>query len=172
MRCSTCAFWFRGIVTHIQEGSKKWDGSPHPDAGKQVISRSWVPSERWSVTNSMNSGECRAAPLGITGSNFGCTLWKHDDGSDKFDHHFVKYAGQESLEQAIATVKEDTDAFEAEASEVTVTARFHLKNCVIYLEYAEYLGSHQLTYFDREATSLDCKNFKDRHIEFCNSMYL
>jgi hypothetical protein len=140
-----------------------WDGSPHPDAGKRIISRSW----------SMNSGECRRTPVGLTSSDFGCILWKHDDGSDKFDHHFVKYAGQESLQQSVAKVKEDTDAFEAEdLPEVTVTARFHLKNCVIYFEYAEYLGSHQLTYFDREATSLDCKNFKDKYIEFSNSMYL
>jgi len=182
--CRTCAFWFRGTIVHVDADSKTWDGNPHPDAGKKIVNRHWN-----GILSSMaikNTGECRAGlhtaqvpilaaqngPL-ISFGYYGCVMWKHDSGSDKFDHHFVRYAGQESLEQTVAKVKEDTEAFEADGipDVITELVRFHMKDHTVYLEYAEHIGTHQLTHVDKPATPQDMKNHKAEYDEFCNSMY-
>lgn len=171
-KCRTCAFWFRGTVVHVDSESITWDGSPHPDAGKKIITRPWA----------NDGGECRSKKLNrdvkdgalITTGYFGCFRWEHDDGSDKFDHHFVKYAGQESLEQAIAAVKEDTEKFEEEIpTDSTVMVRFFMKDGETWLEYDERVGpaSHQLTHVVRPASGHDTKVYKDKYVDFCNSMY-
>lgn len=172
-KCRTCKFWFRGVVTHVDPESKSWDGSPHPDAGKKIITSPWV----------RGAGACMAKELDgyidggklVTSGYFGCIRWEHDDGSDKFDHHFVKYAGQESLEQAIAAIKEDTEKFEEEIpTDSTVMVRFFMKDGETWLEYDERVGpaSHQLTHVVRPTKPSDLRDHKDKYDEFSNSMYV
>jgi hypothetical protein len=166
MKCRTCMFWYRGVITHVAEDSRTWEGAPHPDAGKKIVQY---------VNGRSKYGKCRGSheskPVTTT-ADFGCIFWKHDDNSDKFDHHYVRYAGQESLEQAIAKVKEDTEEFEREVVVKLSTIRFHTKNGILYLECSDNSGGQQLTHIDRPATEADTQIHKEEYAEYCNSMYL